>query len=105
MKKYIALCILLTVAGAFLCVDMRTFELVKSIKSDFECQGFCYKIPENESDKLVKAYIKGDFSYKNIQKIRPDDYVWLVHTAWMNDFQDPHFAEIVAKLRKLDLQL
>ncbi len=103
MKKYIALCILLTVAGAFLCVDMRTLELVKSLQSDC-CHGFCYKIPENESDKLVTAYIKGDFSYKNIQKIRPDDYIWLVQTAWMNDFQDPHFAEIVAKLRKLDPQ-
>ena len=103
MKKYIALCILLTVAGAFLCVDMRTLELVRFL--DFDRQDIYYKLPGNEADrKLADAYIKCDLSYKNIQKIRPDDYIWLVQTAWMNDFQDPHFAEIVAKLRKLDPQ-
>ena len=103
MKKYIALCILLTVAGAFLCVDMRTLELVRFL--DFDRQDIYYKLPGNEADrKLADAYIKCDLSYKNIQKIRPDDYIWLIQAAWLNDLKNPEKDKLIAKLRKLDPQ-
>lgn len=106
MKKYILLSLLLLAAGVFCCLDMRLIKLFKLIRfDDGKYSEYYDKMPDNENDKkLVDGYFHDDITYQELQKIRPDDYVWLVQLAWMNDFKDPHFAEIVAKLRKVEPQ-
>lgn len=104
MKKYIFLSVIFAVIGFFLCIDTRTLKVIRL--SDFEFDhsvDYFDELPDNEQDrKLVECYLTSDFSYEKMLEIRPDDYVWLVQTAWMNDFNTPNFDEIVAKLRKID---
>ena len=106
MKKYIVLSLIFAIAGLFLCISVRTLKLVRLGNVDVDHGWeYCDKLPENKNDRaLVEAYLNDNFDYAALQKIRPDDYVWLIQSAWLGDLNAPEKEKIINDLRRLDPQ-